>query len=100
MKALFPTLVLIAAALLISPWASASRQLAKLPATISAPSGSLQALVGKGVVVRYLNYAAGAYDSDPQGTLLSADDSGLMIQVGPMRKFVPMHAIRSVTESN
>lgn len=99
MKALFPILVLFLAALLIAPWATASRQLPRLPVTVPAPSSVLQALVGKDVVVRYLNYATAAYDTDPVGTLVSADSSGLILQIENMDKFVPMHAIRSVSET-
>lgn len=98
MKALLPSSLLLAAALLISPWATASRQPADLAAPASVPSSSLQVLLGKTVVVRYLNYTSAAYDNDQSGTLVSADDTGLLLQVENFRKFVPMHAIRFVSE--
>jgi hypothetical protein len=98
MKALFPTLVLLAAALLIAPWATASRQLADVPATVSAPSISLQALVGETVSVVYLKYSTAGASGSASGTLLSADENGLMLQAYNLRRFVPMHAILYVSE--
>jgi hypothetical protein len=95
MKAHFPILLLLAAALLIAPWATASRQNPPTPAPLS-----LQALVGEAVSVVYLKYSTSAPSANGiGGTLLSADESGIMLQLSNSRRFVPMHAIQSVSET-
>jgi len=94
MKALLPFLLLLTTALLIAPWATASRQLSQSPAPVS-----LQALIGEKVSVVYLKYSTVSSSGSTGGTLLSVDESGLMLQVANARKFVPMHAIQWVSET-
>lgn len=94
MKALLPILLLLLAALIIAPWATASRQLSQAPA-----SSSLQALVGETVTVVYLKYSTVSSSNSAAGTLISADESGLILQDENLRRFVPMHAIRYIVES-
>jgi hypothetical protein len=59
----------------------------------------VQGLVGEKVLVIYLKYSTADTVGSTSGTLLSADESGLMMQIANMRRFVPMHAIQSVSET-